>query len=100
MILNNNNPSDKRTYPSRWSLVRGKNLFQSIDIRSTDGSEELLTVSHITGITPRKSKSVTMFMAESLVGYKKVSPDDIAANTMLQQYHQGKPSYIQLRILP
>lgn len=23
-----------------------------------------------------------MFMAESLVGYKKVAPDDIAANTM------------------
>lgn len=82
MILNNNNPSDKRTYPSRWPLVRGKNLFQSIDVRSTYGSEELLTVSHITGITPRKNKSVTMFMAESLVGYKKVAPDDIAANTM------------------
>ena len=82
MILNNNNPSDKRTYPSRWPLVRGKKLFQSIDVRSTYGSEELLTVSHITGITPRKNKSVTMFMAESLVGYKKVAPDDIAANTM------------------
>ena len=70
------------TRSSRWPLVRGKNLFQSIDVRSTYGSEELLTVSHITGITPRKNKSVTMFMAESLVGYKKVAPDDIAANTM------------------
>lgn len=82
MILNNNNPSDKREYPSRWPMVRGKNLFRTVDVRSTDGTEELLTVSHITGITPRKSKNVTMFMSESLVGYKKVLPDDIAANTM------------------
>lgn len=82
MILNNNNPSDKRKYPSRWPLVRGKNLFRSVDARSTDGSEELLTVSHITGINLRKNKNVTMFMAESLIGYKKVLPDDIAANTM------------------
>lgn len=82
MILNYNNPSDKREYPQRWPLVRGKHLFKSVDIRSTDGSEELLTVSHKTGITPRKNKNVTMFMAESLIGYKKVRPDDIAANTM------------------
>lgn len=82
MILNNNNPSDRREYPSRWPLVRGKHLFRTVDVRSIDGTEELLTVSHITGITPRKSKNVTMFMAESLIGYKKVLPDDIAANTM------------------
>lgn len=82
MILNNNNPNDRREYPSRWPMVRGKNLFRNIDVRSIDGTEELLTVSHITGITPRKSKNVTMFMAESLVGYKKVLPGDIAANTM------------------
>ncbi len=82
MILNNSNPSDKREYPQRWPLVRGKNLFKSVDERSTDGSEELLTVSHITGITPRKNKNVNMFMAESLVGYKKIRADDIAANTM------------------
>ena len=82
MILNNSNPSDRREYPSRWPMVRGKNLFRTVDVRSIDGNEELLTVSHITGITPRKSKNVTMFMAESLVGYKKVLPDDIAANTM------------------
>lgn len=82
MILNYNNPSDKREYPPRWSIVKGKRLFRSVDLRSETGSEELLTVSHITGITPRKMKNVTMFKAESLVGYKKCSVDDIASNTM------------------
>lgn len=82
MILNDNNPSDKREYPLRWPIAKGKRLFRSVDLRSETGSEELLTVSHITGITPRKMKNVTMFKAESLVGYKKCAVDDIASNTM------------------
>ena len=82
MILNDNNPSDKRTYPSRWERKKGKHLFVSIDNRSVDGKEELLTVSHITGITPRKMKNVSMFKAETLIGYKICNINDIAANTM------------------
>lgn len=46
------------------------------------GEEELLTVSHITGVTPRKNKNVNMFMSESLVDYKICHEGDIAANTM------------------
>lgn len=82
MILNDNNPSDKRIYPSRWECKKGKHLFSSVDNRSGEGKEELLTVSHITGITPRKMKNVSMFKAESLVGYKICEINDIAANTM------------------
>ncbi len=82
MSTNLFNPSDKRNYPSRWPLYRGKQLFRVIDERSEDGSEELLSVSHITGITPRSQKNVTMFQAESLVGYKLCRVGDIAANTM------------------
>lgn len=82
MILNDNNPSDKRIYPSRWEYKKGKHLFSSVDNRSEEGKEELLTVSHITGITPRKMKTVSMFKAESLVGYKICEINDIAANTM------------------
>lgn len=82
MILNDNNPSDKRMYPSRWTKKKGKHLFFSVDNRSQYGKEELLTVSHITGITPRKMKNVSMFKAESLVGYKICNINDIAANTM------------------
>lgn len=82
MSTNLFNPADKRSYPVRWPLVRGKQLFQEIDERSKDGTEELLSVSHITGITPRSQKNVTMFQAESLVGYKLCKTGDIAANTM------------------
>lgn len=76
------NPADRRRYPSRWPMRRGKELFKEIDERSPDGSEELLSVSHITGITPRSEKNVTMFQSESLVGYKICRRNDIAANTM------------------
>lgn len=82
MINNFNNPSDTRNYPERWKTIQGRYLFEEIDERSVDGTEELLTVSHITGITPRSMKSVTMFQAESLIGYKKCSVGDIGTNTM------------------
>ncbi len=68
--------------PADWSSFRGKHLFYETNERSETGSEELLTVSHKTGITPRSQKNVNMFMSESLVGYKICHEGDIAANTM------------------
>ena len=68
--------------PQDWKVQRRKNLFIEINERSTTGEEELLTVSHITGVTPRKNKNVNMFMSESLVDYKICHEGDIAANTM------------------
>ncbi|SFP37788.1 type I restriction enzyme, S subunit [Oscillibacter sp. PC13] len=68
--------------PDSWKCLRGKYLFREIDQRSLTGEEELLTVSHITGITPRREKNVTMFKSESLIGYKICKPGQIAANTM------------------
>lgn len=68
--------------PINWNCLRGKYLFREIDNRSMTGKEELLTVSHITGITPRNEKNVTMFRSESLIGYKICRPGQIAANTM------------------
>ena len=68
--------------PKEWDVLRGKWLFHETDERSEDGKEELLTVSHITGVTPRSQKNVNMFMSESLVGYKICRVNDIAANTM------------------
>ncbi|PRP99655.1 restriction endonuclease subunit S [Enhygromyxa salina] len=70
------------TPPSNWQITRNRNLFHVIDERSIDGSEELLTVSHITGVTPRSEKDVTMFMAESLDGYKRCRSGDLVINTM------------------
>ena len=67
--------------PEHWELRRAKFLYREADERSTTGTEELMSVSHITGVTPRK-KSVTMFMADSNMGYKLCRPGDVVINTM------------------
>ncbi len=68
--------------PTDWKVMPGKGLFYERNVRSEDGSEELLTVSQYTGVTPRSQKNVTMFESETLVGYKICEIGDIAANTM------------------
>ena len=68
--------------PSHWEEQRAKYLFREVDERSIDGQEELLSVSHITGVTPRSQKNVTMFMAESYIGHKLCQPHDLIINTM------------------
>ena len=70
------------TIPEDWKMIRGKVLFFETNARSVDGSEELLTVSQYTGVTPRSQKNVNMFEAETLEGYKICEVGDIAANTM------------------
>lgn len=68
--------------PVHWGVVRSKVIFTQVDERSESGDEELLTVSHITGVTPRSDKNVTMFMAETLANYKKCQAGDLVINTM------------------
>lgn len=68
--------------PENWKSERAKVHFRERIEKSVDGSEELLTVSHITGVTTRAEKEVNMFLAESNEGYKIVHPGDIVINTM------------------
>lgn len=68
--------------PAHWELLRAKYVLRERDVRSVDGSEELLTVSHITGVTRRSEKQVYMFMAETNEGYKTCQQGDVAINTM------------------
>jgi type I restriction enzyme S subunit len=68
--------------PRHWSILRNKNLFREISVLSKDGQEELLTVSHLTGVTPRSMKNVNMFEAVTTEGYKVVEVGDLAINTM------------------
>ncbi len=68
--------------PKHWKSERAKVHFRERTEKSVDGSEELLTVSHITGVTTRAEKEVNMFLAESNEGYKIVHPGDIVINTM------------------
>jgi type I restriction enzyme S subunit len=68
--------------PAHWEVRRAKYLFREVDERSMDGSEELLSVSHLTGITPRSQKNITMFKAASYVAHKICKPGDLVVNTM------------------
>jgi len=68
--------------PAHWGFNRGKYYFREVDVRSATGEEELLSVSHITGVTPRSQKNITMFKAASYVGSKVCTPGQIAVNTM------------------
>ncbi|MCJ2186664.1 restriction endonuclease subunit S [Novosphingobium beihaiensis] len=68
--------------PRHWELHRAKTSFREVDERSVNGDEELLSVSHKTGVTPRSQKNVTMFMAESYEGHKTCQPGDIVVNTL------------------
>ena len=68
--------------PAHWKLRPAKWYFREVDDLSETGSEELLSVSHITGVTPRSEKNVTMFKAESNVGHKLCRPGDLVINTM------------------
>ena len=80
--MTNARPIAIETIPSHWDVLRAKTIFKSIDERSKEGTEELLSVSHLTGVTPRSEKNVTMFMAESYAGYKLCYPGDLVINSI------------------
>lgn len=68
--------------PSEWNIIRAKNLFRCIDIRSETGEEELLTVSSKFGVIKRKCANVTMFKAASYKGYKLCWEGDLVINSL------------------
>ena len=68
--------------PEHWTMKRGKALFHCVDVRSSAGEEELLTVSSERGVVPRSSATVTMFKAESYAGYKLCWPGDLVINSL------------------
>lgn len=68
--------------PEHWKTFRNKVVFQEIDERCFNEDGELLTVSHITGVTPRSEKNVSMFLSETFFGYKRCRVDDLVINTM------------------
>ena len=68
--------------PTHWETERARWLFKERDQRSDSGEEELLTVSHLTGVTRRTEKNVNMFKAETMMGYKICLSGDLAINTL------------------
>lgn len=68
--------------PEHWEVKRAKYIFNEVDERSKTGEEELLSVSHMTGVTPRSEKNVNMFMAEDYSGSKLCRENDLVINIM------------------
>ncbi|MVC38753.1 restriction endonuclease subunit S [Vibrio cholerae] len=68
--------------PAHWEVRRAKYIFDEVDERSQNGDEELLSVSHMTGVTPRSEKNVSMFMAEDYTGSKLCIENDLVINIM------------------
>jgi type I restriction enzyme S subunit len=68
--------------PAHWDMRRAKYFLREVDERSQTGKEVLLSVSHLTGVTPRSEKTITMFLAKSNVGHKMCRPDDVVINTL------------------
>lgn len=68
--------------PEHWDARPAKYSLREVNVRSETGEEELLSVSHITGVTPRSQKNITMFRASSYVGHKVCQPGDLVVNTM------------------
>ena len=73
--------------PNNWDVLRIKNIFTEVDERSETGKEELLSVSHYTGITKKRdaldNEDDMVSNAKTLVGYKKVTQKDLVSNIML-----------------
>jgi len=75
-----------REIPANWNVRRMKLLLRELDLRSSSGKEQLLRVSQYTGVTQRKAtdgSGTPDTRAKSLVGYKRVAPDDLVINIML-----------------
>ena len=68
--------------PNHWRVERSKWLFKERDERIENDAGEMLTVSHITGVTKRSEKDVNMFEAETTEGYKICLKGDLAINTL------------------
>jgi type I restriction enzyme S subunit len=72
--------------PAHWVVRRLKYIVQELDSRSTSGQEQLLRVSQFTGVTQRlraEGQDEPDTRAASLVGYKRVEPDELVINIML-----------------
>ena len=72
--------------PKHWDVGRLKYVLRERDLRSADGTEQLLRVSQFTGVTERKGigeEDEPDTRAQSLVGYKRVEPNDLVINIML-----------------
>lgn len=68
--------------PKTWFLRKAKYLLSEVNIRSENGDETLLSLSKYHGVIPKDSLEERSGGAESLIGYKKVSVNQLVINKM------------------
>lgn len=68
--------------PSDWRVVRAKSVLDTVDRRSADGTEDLLTVSSRRGVVRRSTADVSMFQAATYAGHKLCWPGDLVINSL------------------
>ena len=65
--------------PEHWEVSKTRWLWKEVEDPSENGDEQLLSISQYTGVTPTSAES----RSESLVGYRRCKPEDLAMNIML-----------------
>ena len=68
--------------PDHWTRYRLKALLRAIDVRSTTGTETLLSLRKEYGIVPYADHFSRPFQAKSLVGFKIVESDQLVVNRL------------------
>ncbi|WJJ93759.1 restriction endonuclease subunit S [Neopusillimonas aromaticivorans] len=68
--------------PDDWQVTRTKYLFRERNLRSTEGNEELFSLSKARGLLPRSEITDKVERADTLEGYKRFLPGDLVMNKM------------------
>ena len=67
--------------PGHWDVLRTRNLLREVDLRSTTGEEQHLSMSQRLGLVPSKMVDASLTSA-SYAGGKLCSPDDLVLNRL------------------
>lgn len=68
--------------PEHWEVRKLKYLISEFNVRSIDGTEELLSLSKYKGVIPKSTLEERAGGAESHIGYKIVRKNDLVINKM------------------
>ena len=68
--------------PEHWQVLRNKYVLRAVEERSATGNETLLSLTRAHGLIPQSEHTDKQGSADSLVGYRLCSPNQIVMNRM------------------
>jgi type I restriction enzyme S subunit len=68
--------------PSSWQISRVKHILRPVDLRSTTGEEQLLSLRMNRGLVVHANQGQGESRKEALIGYKIVHPNQLVVNRM------------------